>query len=172
MTSGDLTGCHDSLTEPCLFSYFICSGATGIACKKEHRLTNLSLSPTRPRLSRCGFKTEEPNRGSRSEPSTRCSLWVWCQATGPCWEACTSSHLGWLDSTTLSPCLTSPTFPPCTPAIQAQPASAPILVCPLRPPLSASMTTGMAPWGETSPPPCYHWPPCSLWTPPLPGAKM
>lgn len=45
MTSGDLTVCHDLLTEPCLFSYFICSGATSIACNKEHRLTNLSFSP-------------------------------------------------------------------------------------------------------------------------------
>lgn len=139
------------------------------------RPTNLSFSLTRPHLSRFGFRTEEPNSVSRSEPLRR--FWVWCRATGLCWEACTSSRPAWLDSTTPSPWPISPASLPCcplgrTPGTQAQLASAPAPVSQHSRPPSASMTTGIARCGATSPHPCSHWPPCSLLTPPLTGVKF
>ena len=129
-------------------------------------------------LHRCGSRTDEPNSGSRSGPLRSCSPpWVWCRATGLCWEACTCSRPAWLDSTTPSPWPTSPASPLCCPlgrlpATRARAASAPVPVLPHSMLLSASMMIGTAPWGATSPPPCSLWPPCSPWTPPLTGAKM
>lgn len=128
------------------------------------------------RLSRCGFRTDEPNSVSRSGPRRRSSHWAWCRARGRFWEAYTSSRPAWLGSTTPSPCPTSPASLPCcprghTPATRARGASAPVPVRPLSRPPSASMMNGTAHWGATSPRRCSRWPPCSLWIPPLTGAE-
>lgn len=131
---------------------------------------------TSPRLSRFGFRTEEPSSGSRSAPRRSFARWVWCQATGRCWGACTSSLPARPDSTTPSPWLTYPASPPScppgrTPTTRARSASAPAPVSHRRRARRGSMKSGTARWGATSPHPCSHWPPCSLWTPPLTGAE-
>lgn len=128
------------------------------------------------RLSRCGFRTEEPSSGRGSEPRRRCCHWVWCRATGRCWAACTSPH-PWPGSTTPSPWRTFPTSPQwfplgCTPATQARSASTPAPACrPSRPP-RPSMKSGTARWGATWPHPCSHWLLCRPWTPPPIGAEQ
>lgn len=162
-------------TKECLNVSFCEATLYYIKCSCYY-LSLACLSLTCSCLSRFGFRTEEPNRGSRSAPRRNFSRWVWCRATGRCWEACTSSRPAWLDSTTPSPWLTSPACPPCcppgrTPATRARSASAPAPASHLRRPPSGSMKTGTALWGATSPHPCSLWPPCSLWSRPLTGAK-
>lgn len=127
-----------------------------------------------PCVGRCGFRTEEPSSGSRSEPHRSSSPWVSSQLTGRCWGACKCRRPAFPGSTILSPWLTYPTFPRCfrqerIPTTQAQSASFPALASH---PRRGSTRTGTARWGVTSPPPCSPWPPCSLWTPAPTGAQQ